>query len=264
MQSRQYQVKEVAEQSGVSIRALHHYDAIGLLVPSLRTAAGYRLYSEGDLLRLQQILIGRELGLPLEEIRRSLDDPSFDRRRALLEQRAALARRAEQTSEMLRAIDAAIAVLDGASLDGGGNEREGTTMDYKKLFNGFDPSKYEDEVKQRWGHTEGYKASAKRAASYTEEDWKRCMAEQGAIYADAVAALNAGKKPDDAAVMDVAERHRLAIDRWFYPCNTKMHCGLADMYEADERFRAFFEGHAKGLAAFLSAAIRANAQRAPN
>jgi len=264
MQSRQYQVKEVAEQSGVSIRALHHYDAIGLLVPSLRTAAGYRLYSEGDLLRLQQILIGRELGLPLEEIRRSLDDPSFDRRRALLEQRAALARRAEQTSEMLRAIDAAIAVLDGASLDGGGNEREGTTMDYKKLFNGFDPSKYEDEVRQRWGHTEGYKASAKRAASYTEEDWKRCMAEQGAIYADAVAALNAGKKPDDAAVMDVAERHRLAIDRWFYPCNTKMHCGLADMYEADERFRAFFEGHAKGLAAFLSAAIRANAQRAPN
>jgi len=264
MQSRHYQVKEVAEQSGVSIRALHHYDAIGLLVPSLRTAAGYRLYSEGDLLRLQQILIGRELGLPLEEIRRSLDDPSFDRRRALLEQRAALARRAEQTSEMLRAIDAAIAVLDGASLDGGGNEREGTTMDYKKLFNGFDPSKYEDEVRQRWGHTEGYKASAKRAASYTEEDWKRCMAEQGAIYADAVAALNAGKKPDDAAVMDVAERHRLAIDRWFYPCNRKMHSGLADMYEADERFRAFFEGHAKGLAAFLSAAIRANAQRAPN
>src|SRR5262245_10067880 len=264
MQSRRhYQVKEVAEQSGVSIRALHHYDAIGLLVPSLRTAAGYRLYSEDDLLRLQQILIGRELGLSLEEIRCSLDDPTFDRRRALLEQRAALTRRAEQTSEMLRAIDAAIAVLDGANLGDEGNEREGTTMDYKKLFNGFDPSKYEDEVKQRWGNTEGYKASAKRAAKYTEEDWKRCMAEQGAIYADAIAALNAGKKPDDAAVMDVAERHRLAIDRWFYPCSTTMHCGLADMYEADERFRAFFEGHATGLAAFLSAAIRANAQRAP-
>ncbi len=76
MQSRRhYQVKEVAEQSGVSIRALHHYDAIGLLVPSLRTAAGYRLYSADDLLRLQQILIGREIGLSLEEIRRSLDDP---------------------------------------------------------------------------------------------------------------------------------------------------------------------------------------------
>jgi MerR family transcriptional regulator, thiopeptide resistance regulator len=264
MQSRRhYQVKEVAEQSGVSIRALHHYDAMGLLVPSLRTAAGYRLYSESDLLRLQQILIGRELGLPLEEIRRSLDDPTFDRRRALLEQRAALTRRAEQTSEMLRSIDAAIAVLDGGSLDDDGDQREGTTMDYKKLFNGFDPSKYEDEVKQRWGNTEAYKVSEKRAKSYTEEDWKRCMAEQGAVYADAIAALNAGKAPTDSDVMDVAERHRLAIDRWFYRCSTTMHCGLADMYEADDRFRAFFEAHAQGLTAFLSAAIRANAQRAP-
>ena len=259
---RHYQVKEVAEQSGVSIRALHHYDAIGLLVPSLRTAAGYRLYSEDDLLRLQQILIGRELGLSLEDIRRSLDDPNFDRRRALLEQRAALTRRAERTSEMLHAIDAAIAVLDGATLGDVGNEREGTTVDYKKLFSGFDPSKYEDEVKQRWGNTEAYKASEKRAKSYTEEDWKRCMAEQGAVYADAIAALKAGRAPTDPAVMDIAERHRLAIDRWFYPCSTTMHCNLADGYEADDRFRSFFERYAAGLTAFLSAAIRANARRA--
>jgi MerR family transcriptional regulator, thiopeptide resistance regulator len=263
MQSRRhYQVKEVAEHSGVSIRALHHYDAIGLLVPRLRSAAGYRLYSEDDLLRLQQILIGRALGLPLEEIRRSLDDPAFDRRRALLEQREALTRRAEQMSEMLHAIDAAIAVLDGTSLDDDGNQREGKTVDYKKLFNGFDPSKYEDEVKQRWGNTEAYKASEKRAKSYTEEDWKRCMAEQGTVYADAVAALKAGTAPTDPAVMDIAERHRLAIDRWFYPCSTAMHCRLADGYESDDRFRSFFEGYAAGLTAFLSAAIRANAQRA--
>ena len=81
---RTYQVKEAAELSGVSVRTLHHYDEIGLLVPARRSAAGYRLYDDDDLLRLQQILIGRELGLPLEAIRRSLDDPSFDRRGALL------------------------------------------------------------------------------------------------------------------------------------------------------------------------------------
>jgi DNA-binding transcriptional MerR regulator len=260
---RQYQVKEVGELSGVSIRALHHYDAIGLLSPSSRTAAGYRLYTEGDLLRLQQILIGRELGLSLEDIRRSLDDPTFDRRRALLEQRAALARRAVQTSEMLRAIDAALAAIDGASVDDAtSNEREGTNVDYRKIFGGFDPAKYEDEVKQRWGNTEAYEISQKRWKSYTEEDWKRCRDEQGAIYAEAIAALESGKKPGDAAAMDVAERHRLAIDRWFYPCSTAMHRGLADMYEADERFREFFDKQAPGLAAFLSAAIRANAQRA--
>src|SRR5690242_1096266 len=98
---RLYQVKEVASLSGVSVRALHHYDELGLLVPRERTDAGYRLYDDQDLLRLQQILIGRELGLSLEAIRRSLDEPGFDRKGALLSQRAELEKRAEQTQAML-------------------------------------------------------------------------------------------------------------------------------------------------------------------
>ena len=74
---RTYQVKESRSSRGLPLRALHHYDSIGLLVPSARSAAGYRLYDDDDLLRLQQILIGRELGLSLEAIRRSLDDPEL-------------------------------------------------------------------------------------------------------------------------------------------------------------------------------------------
>ena len=92
---RTYQVKQVARLTGLTIRTLHHYDSIGLLAPSARSAAGYRLYDDDDLLRLQQILIGRELGLSLEAIRRSLDDPRFDRRQALLAQRTELAARAD-------------------------------------------------------------------------------------------------------------------------------------------------------------------------
>ena len=95
---RRYRVKEVSEAAGVSIRTLHHYDAIGLLVPSGRTDAGYRLYTNDDVLRLQQILIGRELGLALEEIRKMLDEPGFDRRQALVRQRAELAERIERTT----------------------------------------------------------------------------------------------------------------------------------------------------------------------
>src|SRR6187402_126639 len=109
---RTHQVTEVARMTGISVRALHHYDEIGLLVPRGRTGAGYRLYNDDDLLRLQQIVIGRELGLSLEAIRRSLDDPQFDRRRALREQRAELERRAQSTAEMIGAIDAAIDALD--------------------------------------------------------------------------------------------------------------------------------------------------------
>jgi len=254
MQSRRhYQVKEVAQLSGVSIRALHHYDAIGLLVPSLRTAAGYRLYSEDDLLRLQQILIGRELGLSLEDIRRSLDDPAFDRRKALLAQRAALAARADRAADMIRSIDAALTATE---------EKHMAKVDMKKIFDGFDPDRYEDEVKQRWGETDAYKISAQRTKSYSEADWQKLKAEQAAIYADAFAALRGGVSADDARAMDVAERHRLSIDRWFYPCSTTMHCGLADLWEADRRFADNIDKHGPGLTEYLAAAVRANAKRA--
>ena len=109
---RLYQVKELAQIANVSVRTLHHYDEIGLLRPSQRSASGYRKYDQGDVLRLQQILIQRELGLPLEEIRRCLDDPGFDQRRALLAQREQLRTRARHTAGMLQAVERALAALD--------------------------------------------------------------------------------------------------------------------------------------------------------
>jgi MerR family transcriptional regulator, thiopeptide resistance regulator len=254
---RTYQVKEAAELSGVSVRTLHHYDEIGLLVPKRRTEAGYRLYDDHDLLRLQQILIGRELGLPLEEIRRSLDDPSFDRRRALVVQRQQLQQRARQTEAMIRAIDAALAVLDG---DAGG-EREGTTMDMKQIFDGFDPAEYEKEAEQRWGDTDAYKESMERTKRYSADDWKRLAAEQGAVYADLAAAMKAGKQPSDDEVLEIVERHRLLIDRWFYPCSPAMQLGLAGLYENDPRFAANIDKYGDGLTGFLVEAIRENARR---
>jgi len=250
---RTYQVKHVAELAGLTVRALHHYDAIGLLVPSARTAAGYRLYDDGDLLRLQQILIGRELGMSLEAIRRSLDDPSFDRRKALLAQRAELKARAERAAEMIRAIDAALTAIE---------ENGMSKVDMKAIFDGFDPERYAEEAERRWGDTDAYEISAQRAKSYTESDWKTIREEQSAIYDDARAALEAGVKPDDSRAMDVAERHRLSIDRWFYPCSARMHGGLADLWEADRRYAENIDKHAAGLTAYLAAAVRANAKRA--
>lgn len=243
-------IKEAARLAGVSVRTLHHYDAIGLLVPKLRSAAGYRLYDGEDLLRLQQILIGRELGLTLQEIGRSLDDPAFDLAQALRSQRQQLQGRAERTAAMLRAVDAALAILDGET---------GGQVDLKNLFDGFDPSAYEQETRQRWGNTEAYRESARRTSRYCAEDWTRFKEEQAAVYGDAAAAMTAGTPADDPAAMEVAERHRLLIDRWFYPCSKAMHRGLADLYEADARFAQNIDRHGKGLTAFLAAAMRANA-----
>lgn len=251
---RTYQVKEVADLTGLTVRALHHYDSLGLLVPTARSAAGYRLYDDEDLLRLQQILIGRELGLSLEAIRRSLDDPQFDRRQALRAQRTELAARAERTADMIRAIDAALTAIE---------EKDMSTVDFKKIFDGFDPKEHEDGVKQRWGDTDAYKVSMQRTKGYTEADWQRFAKEQGAIYADAVAARNDGVQPDEPCAMDIAERHRLSFDRWLYPCSPKMHSGLADMWETDRRFAESIDKHGGvvGLTEYLAAAVRANAAR---
>ena len=251
--SRTYQVKELARLAGVSVRALHHYDSIGLLVPEVRTAAGYRLYTDADLFRLQQILIGRELGLPLEEIRRALDDPRFDRKTALLDQRERLIARVRQSEAMIRAIDAALGGLDG--------DHKEAEMKMEDLFEGFDPSRYEEEVRHRWGTSEAFLESEKRTSRYTPDDWKTLKAEQAAVYDDAHSALQAGQRPSDEAVMEIAERHRLSIDRWFYPCSHSMHCRLASSYESDDRFRQAIDRHGQGLTSFLVEAIRANAAR---
>jgi MerR family transcriptional regulator, thiopeptide resistance regulator len=251
-------VKEVARLAGVSVRALHHYDEIGLLVPSGRTRSGYRLYDHQDLLRLQQILIGRELGMPLEEIRRSLDDPAFDRRAALERQREALAARADRTAAMLRAVDTALAALKDK---GGKTMEQMSKKELIALFDGFDPSRYEDEVKERWGETDAYKESARRTSKYTKAQWAQYKAESHAIMSDAANLYRSGAAADGDEAMAVAERHRLSIDRWFYPCAREMHVGLADNYEADPRFAENIDRYAAGLTPWWAAAIRANARR---
>lgn len=147
---RLYQIKDVARLAGVSVRTLHHYDDIGLLSPSQRSAAGYRLYSHEDLLRLQQILIQRELGLPLEAIKRSLDDPEFDRCAALKQQRQEITARLERIQAMLQAIDTALGALAQ-----GEDGMESLGNEVQSLFGGFDPSQYEEESEKTLGRERG-------------------------------------------------------------------------------------------------------------
>jgi DNA-binding transcriptional MerR regulator len=251
--SRTYRVKDVSRIAGVSVRTLHHYDAIGLLVPRHRSDGNYRLYTDDDLLRLQQILIGRELGLSLDAIGQSLDDPGFDRRAALVEQRAALEARAHQTAGMIRAVTAALAVIDG-----GGT---GETMDITQIFDGFDPAKYDEEAQARWGGTKAYQESVSRTRRYGEKEWAAIKAEQAGIVSDLVAVMHAGTAPSHPSALAIAERHRLSMDRWFYPCSLSMHRGLADMNEADGRYAATLDKFGKGVTPYLIAAMRANADR---
>jgi DNA-binding transcriptional MerR regulator len=245
-------VSEAAKIAGVTVRALHHYDSIGLLTPEARTEAGYRLYRSVDLERLQQILLMRQLGMPLEEIRRALDDPGYDRRRALQAQHTQLEQRLEDVQAMLRGVDAALSSLEG--------DDEMTT---EKMFEGLglDQAELEAEAKERWGETDSFKESARRTKKYGKEDWAKINAEADAIYRELQQRRAAGVAADDEAAMELAEQHRQHIDRWFYPCSHEMHAQLAEGYVADERFTAFYDRIAEGLAVYLRDAIVANGAR---
>ena len=248
-----YRIGEVARLAHVSVRTLHHYDHVGLLEPSARSDGGYRLYTSPDLERLQQILFYRELGFALEDIKELMADPAYDRKEALQFQRELLAERALRLDAMLALIDRTLSYLDG-----------GTAMTKEEMFEvfgDFDPSEYEDEVKERWGHTDAYKESARRTKQYTKADWQRFKEESEAITGAIVALLREGVPADDPRTMDAVERHRLQIDRWFYPCSREMHVGLAEMYVADPRFTATYEKIHPGLAQYVHDAILANAAR---
>ncbi len=245
-------VGQVADLFGVTVRTLHHYDEIGLLVPSGRSRAGYRLYTDGDLERLQQVVVYRRLELPLEEIATLLggDEDAVDH---LRRQRAAVLSRLDELRELVSAIDRA--------LEREMNDQPATTEDLKELFGDGFEDEYQQEAEQRWGETDAWKQSQARTSRYTKADWAEVKAEMDAVNAAFVAALSAGEPANGEAAMDAAERHRLHISERFYDLTHDVHRGLADMYVADPRFTKTYEDLAPGLAAYVHDAIHANADR---
>ena len=250
-----FTVSEVARLANISVRALHHYDEIGLLRPSGRSEAGYRLYAPADVQRLQQVMSFRLLGFPLEEIRRLFGDPEFDVRAALLLQRRLLTEKLEQAQALVAAVDAALDALNEST-----NKPEVETM--FRPFADFDPTVYEKEAQERWGDTDTHREAARRTARYSREQWAELRAEADGLYQALAARLAAGDPPTAPAVMDLAERHRLHIERWFYPCPTALHRGLGELYVNDPRFTQNIDRYGPGLAKFLREAFSANAERA--
>ena len=236
------------------MRTLHHYDEVGLLRPSGRSAAGYRVYGDDDLVRLQHILGYRELGFALDAIAGILDDPELDPVDHLRQQHALVMDRIGRLQQQLAAIEKALEARQMGILL---NPEE-----MFEVFGDFDPAEHEAEAQERWGDTDAYRESRRRTSSYGKADWLQIKAESEEVVARLLRAMQEGLAPTSTEAMDAAEAHRAGISRWFYDCDYAMHRGLADMYVADPRFTAHYDDKAPGLAAYVHDAVHANADRA--
>lgn len=237
-------IGEAARLAGISVRALRHYDKTGLLRPSTQTGAGYRMYDEAALCRLQQILFFKELGFPLKKIKELLDGKGFDRNAALKAQRELLMLKKKRIEELI--------TLTEKNLKGE------TDMSFKQ----FDSAeieaakkKYAAEAKSRWGGTPEYEESKKKTDGYSQSDWQRLQQSSKEIFEGFVRVMDKGPGSPEAA--EQVRRWQSYISDSFYPCSNEILASLGRMYVDDPRFTENIDKYQKGLAAFMSAAIEA-------
>ena len=231
------QIKEFAQQIGVSVRTLHYYDEIGLLKPSEVDAQnGYRFYDERSLERMQEILFYRELDFSLKTIAQILLSPDYDKQQALTRQRKLLLAKKERLERLIDALDS---MEKGEGFMKPNNE-------YEDLKN-----KYAEEVRQRWGSTDAYKESQQR-----NTDFSQAASLLDAVFEEFAELDRSGISPDDEAAKIQVERLQQCITDNFYTCKNEILAGLGQMYAADVRFKNNIDKHGEGTAEFVSQCIK--------
>ena len=251
-----YTVNQLAQLAGISVRALHHYDEIGLLKPAFTGDNRYRYYGEEELLRLQQILIHRELDIPLAEIGAILDAPGFDKLATLQKQRERLEEQAKRYARMVKTIDRTIARLKGDR-----------AMKDADLYSGVvSPEKqaaYEQWLIDRYGNDMEVQIERSRKAmsEMGKDEMAAMMRELEVVEQGLAEGLRRGIPPQAASLDPMIERHRAWVARsWGRDCAPAAYAGLADIYEHPD-FRARYEAIAPGFADYLITAMKSWAKR---
>ncbi len=251
-----YTVKDVSKLSGVSVRTLHHYDEIGLLKPAFTGQNRYRYYGHAELLRLQQILLHRELDIPLADIGAILDDPKFDQLSALQLQREKLAEQAKRYARLIRTIDRTIASLSG--------DRTMTDVD---LYGGISPEKqaeYTAWLIEKFGGDlpERIAVSQKKYDSLGVAEKAALMDELREVEAAWAEAMARGIAADSPALDPVLRRHRAWVSAmWSKPCPPGAYSGLADLHLGHPDFVTRYESIATGFSEYHAASMKAYAAR---
>ena len=235
-------VHEVSKISGVSIRALHHYDHIGLLPPTEVTKAGYRLYDEAALERLQHILLFKELEFSLKDIKEILDSPDFDKSRALEQQIHLLELRKEHLQNLIDLAWGIKAI--------GVNFMSFEAFDTKKI------DEYAAQAKASWGKTDAYKEYEKKSAGRSMEEQQRLNMEMMNIFAEF--GRIKGQLPDSDEAIELAKKLQNHITANYYNCTDEILLSLGTMYAGGGDFTTNIDKvGGEGTAVFACEAIKA-------
>jgi DNA-binding transcriptional MerR regulator len=248
---RDHTVKQLAELSGVSVRALHYYDEIGLLKPAHIGANGYRFYGRGELLRLQQILFHRELGFSLEDIRKILDAPDFDQASALRSHRRRLEGEVQRYKRMIQTIDDTLAQIEGEN-----------PVNEKALYKGLDPKRW--AVQDQWSierYGPAAEASIKRRnelmSGWTEADSERIIGGFQAIRTEFAHAFSQNVPASSDEVRGITRRfYSLLNETAPAPLSKASFIKVVNVYAEHPHLRSSLEAQAPGLTDYVISAMR--------
>lgn len=245
----EYTVAQLGKISGVSARTLRYYDKIGLLKPLCISRSGYRVYGPEQVELLQQILLYRELGFCLRDIKAILDDPSFDKIGAFEAHLSALMRRRDSLDSLIGSVQKSLDALKGD-----------VSMTDKERFDGFgqalveqNESLYGEEVRQRYGDAEADGAN-KHVAGMTQDRFQATEELRLRMEDLLKAAFELGD-PDSHIAWQACDLHRQWLCEFYPKYSKEYHKGLAQMYVCDERFRANYDKLGEGCTEFLRDAI---------
>jgi DNA-binding transcriptional MerR regulator len=239
-----YTVKQLSKLAGVTPRTLHHYDEIGLLKPSRVGENGYRYYGEESLLRLQQILFYRELGFPLEDIKKLMGRRDFDVVGALYGHKEALQNQVTRLNRLIHTVDNTINHLKGNVI-----------MSEKGFFEGFSEEQQEQyaaEAEQLYD-PETVRESNRKWKTYSAAKKESILAEGNAVYVDMIAAMPKGATSPEAQA--IVKRWRKHME-YFWTPNLDQLLALANGYNDDPRFKANFDKMHPQLAEFMREAVK--------
>ena len=245
-----YTVGEVAERFSLTVRALRHWEAQGLLAPTARSWSNYRLYSREDCVRVQRIVVYRATGMKLMDIKALLDcgDSEIEH---LTRQRESLLAHRRETDAMIEALDI---LLEDAM-----NDNELTVEEIGEILGEADFAAHQSEAEDRYGDTDDWRESRERTASWQTADWRDNAERFHDIESRMIDAIRDGVAPDSKEAESLVEEHREALSE-FFPVTPAKHYIMSRGYIHDERFRAHYDSQYVGFAQWLADAIEAAAR----